>query len=44
MGANLEHKGLKEVLDSFTLKTEDDKIKDVNNDWMRLASFMSGRK
>jgi len=41
MGANLQHDGIKEVLDSLTLRTEEEEIDKVNADWRRLASFMA---
>ena len=44
MGANLEHKGIQEVLDSLTLSTEEDEIDKANKDWKRLAAFMSTYK
>ncbi len=44
MGANLQYKGLKEVLDSMEVRDKKEAIKHVNNEWKRLASFMAGRK
>jgi hypothetical protein len=48
MGSNLKYKGIKEVLnnigpDSMKEKSEPT-VAEVNNDWKRLASFMSGQK
>lgn len=45
MGANLQYKGLKEVLDNIGKNGEDNTptTKEVNDDWKRLASFMVGK-
>jgi len=48
MGANLQYKGLKEVISGMNKKTaskdEGPSKEEVNKDWNRLASFMVGKK
>jgi hypothetical protein len=47
MGSNLQYKGIKEVLQEMSRKVgssnEEPTVEEVNNDWKRLASFMSGK-
>ena len=47
MGSNLEHKGLIQVLDSLRKtsgKEQKETVDDINNNWKRLASFMTRQK
>ncbi len=45
LGSNLQYKGLKEVLDGMSSVTKKEPtVDEVNNDWKRLASFMSGQR
>jgi len=44
MGANLQYDGLKSILDKLIPKKERVKSPtEINDDWKKLASFMSGR-
>ena len=49
MSNNLEYRGIKEVLDTIDscsrkLSSSDPTVEEVNTEWKRLASFMSGQK
>lgn len=41
MGSNLVYKDLKEVLDKIQKSGKEPTTKEINDDWKRLASFMS---
>jgi len=43
MASNLQHEGLEKVLKDNETKGNTATIKEVNNDWRKLQSFMSGK-
>jgi len=47
MGANLKFEGMKDVLKKIgptEIKPKEPTVKEVNNNWKKLASFMRGLK
>lgn len=46
MSSNMDHKGFKEVMKGMedAVVKKEPTIEEVNNDWRRLKSFMSGKK